>query len=71
MQTKLLLVLTAPIRASPEPMLMAVGMMLNFPAYEQQQKYNKPGVVVMDRWIDFYDELKPLNLVYKEKDYYS
>lgn len=31
---KCLMVLTAPIKASPEATLTAVGMMLNFPAYE-------------------------------------
>lgn len=33
------MILTAPIKASPEATLMAVGMMLNNPAYEQQQKF--------------------------------
>lgn len=32
------MLLTAPNKASPEATLMAVGMMLNFPAYEKQQK---------------------------------
>lgn len=44
---QLLLVLTAPIKASPEPMLMAVGMMLNFPAYERQQNYDRSVVVFL------------------------
>ena len=33
------MVLTAPIKARSDATLIAVGMMLNFPAYEWQQKY--------------------------------